>query len=167
MQAEEPVSAHRDAGELGEALAQLGGRVLVKTLDGLQTGKIRERPQDGSKATYAPKLTPEDRVIRWADASSVDEIRRTVAAMSPDPGAETHFRGRLLKVLRASPAEDTQAVMNELGPGETMIGSKGELLVGTTHGPIVLEEVQLEGRRRMTGTEFVRGYRPKDGEILG
>jgi methionyl-tRNA formyltransferase len=167
LQAEEWIRASDDAGSLGERLAQLGGSVLVKTLDGLEHGRTEERPQDDSEATYAPKLTPEDRVIRWGEAPSESEVLRMIPALSPEPGAETVFRGRLLKVFHASAADHRQAAERDLGPGEIGVGPKGELLVGTTHWPVVLEEVQPEGKRRMRGTEFVRGYRPQEGEILG
>jgi methionyl-tRNA formyltransferase len=167
LQAEEPVRRHQDAGSLGAALAELGGRLLVKTLDGLEEGKLRARPQDESKATYAPKLTPEDRMIRWEQASGESAVLRTIAAMSPEPGAETRFRRRLLKVFRASTADDAQAAGRGLRPGEIMVGPRGEFVVGTTHWPLVLEEVQPEGRRGMTGEAFVRGYRPEQGEIIG
>jgi methionyl-tRNA formyltransferase len=167
LQAEEPIRVGDDSGSLGERLAQLGGSILVKTLDGLEGGAIEERPQSDSEATYAPRLTPVDRLIRWAEASSEEEILRTIAGMSPEPGAETVFRARLLKVFRASEADHQQAAGGDLGPGEIGVGPKGELLVGTKHRPVVLEEVQPEGKRRMTGMEFVRGYRPQEGEILG
>jgi methionyl-tRNA formyltransferase len=167
LQRTEPVWMHDDAGDLGEALAKLGGQVLVETLDGLERGELRERPQEESKATYAPKPGPGDRRIRWADASGEGAILATIAAMSPDPGAETSFRGRLLKVFRAAPADRAPGARRDLRPGEILIGPGGELVAGTPHRPLVLEEVQPEGKRRMSGAEFVRGYRPDPGEILG
>jgi methionyl-tRNA formyltransferase len=164
MQEEEPIRPEDDAGSLGERLAGLGGRTLVQTLDHLASGALPPRPQDEARATYAKKLTPEDRVLRWDEGPEM--VVRRVRALSPDPGAETRFRDRLLKVLRASTAEEAVAPAG-LRPGEIMVGPKGELMVGVTRRPVVLGEVQPEGRRRITGMEFVRGYRPKKGEILG
>src|SRR5204862_3370118 len=89
-----------DAGSLGDRLAHLGGRVLMETLDGLDWGAHRERAQDERLATYAKKLTPEDRVIDWKE--DAEQVVRRVRALSPDPGAETRFRGKVLKVFRAS-----------------------------------------------------------------
>jgi methionyl-tRNA formyltransferase len=164
MQEEEPIRREDDAGALGERLAVLGGRTLVRTLDQLGTGRLRPRPQDEARATYAKKLTPEDREIRWDEVAEF--VLRRVRALSPDPAAETRFRGRLLKVFRAATADEVVAPA-DLQPGASMVGPRGELAVGTKDRPLELEEVQPEGKRRMTGTEFVRGYRPKDGEKLG
>jgi methionyl-tRNA formyltransferase len=169
MQDEEPIQPEDDAGSLGERLAVLGGAILVKTLDGLERGEIEERPQDESKATYAKKLTAEDRLIDWR-AGAVSVTRR-VRALSPEPGAETRFRGKLLKVFRASARKLylPMSVAQRKTPGEIyLVDHEPQLGVSVGGlGVVLLEEVQPEGKRRMTGTEFVRGYRPKDGEILG
>ncbi len=165
LQAEERIRAEDDSGSLGERLARLGGTLLAKTLDGLERGGVEERTQDDSRATYAKKLTPEDRVIDWNEVA--DRVVRRVRALAPDPAAETLFRDRVLKVFRASRADPDQTLGDDFSSGEIIVGRDGELIVGTASRPVVLEEVQPEAKRRMTGMEFVRGYRPKDGEILG
>jgi methionyl-tRNA formyltransferase len=164
-QAEERIRTEDDSGSLGERLARLGGSLLAKTLDRLERGGIEELTQDDSRATYAKKLTPEDRVIDWNEVA--DRVVRRVRALAPDPVAETLFRDRVLKVFRASRADPDQTLGDDFRPGEIIVGPDGELIVGTASWPVVLEEVQPEAKRRMTGMEFVRGYRPKDGEILG
>jgi len=161
LQMEEAIRPEDDFGSLGERLASLGGRILVSTLDQLEDGALNERPQDNAAATYAPKLKPEDRVIAWERPA--EEIVRLVRAMAPEPGATTTFRGRGLKVLRASPA-----AAGSLRAGHVMLAAEGEgVVVGTGDGGVRLEEVAPEGRRRMSGAEFIRGYRPEAGEILG
>jgi methionyl-tRNA formyltransferase len=165
LQASEPISVDDDAGSLGSRLAVIGGRLLVETLDGIQEGTIEERPQDESAATFAPKLKPQDRRIVWERSAS--EVLRQIRAMAPEPGAETSLRGRTLKVYRASDASDAVASEGDGDPGEIVVASAETLAVATAHLPVVLEEVQPEGRRRMSGAEFARGYRPRLGERLG
>jgi methionyl-tRNA formyltransferase len=160
-QKEEEIRPEDDAGSLGGRLASLGGRILVSTLDRLEDGTLSERPQDDQAATYAPKLKSGDRVIAWGRPA--EEIVRLVRAMAPEPGATTTFRGRGLKVLRASPAP-----AGSLGAGEVMLPAEDEgVVVATGDGGVRLEEVAPEGRRRISGAEFIRGYRPEAGEILG
>jgi methionyl-tRNA formyltransferase len=166
LQAEEPISPHDDAGSLGDRLAALGGRLLAETVDRLEAGTLVDRPQDEAKATYAPKLKPADRVIDWLQPA--DSIARRVRAMAPEPGATTSFRGRNLKLLaaREAPEQERAADPRPQEPGRLLPGRE-ELGVRTGKGLLILEVVQPEGRRRMSGAEFVRGYRPEIGERLG
>ncbi len=164
LQAEEPIRDEDDAGTLGERLAALGGRLLVETLDGLESEAIEEQPQDDAGATYAPKVRGDDRVIDWI--VSADEIARLIRAMAPEPAAQTTFRGKILKVFRASPPGGFLA--GRAGsPGEIVVASNEGLAVATGGGVLRLEEVAPEGRKRMSSADFVRGYRPEVGEILG
>lgn len=162
LRAEEDIRDGDDSGSLGDRLAALGGRLLVETLDGLENGSVTGRPQEEARATHAPKLTAEDRVIRWDETA--ERVVRRVRALSPDPGATATFRGRVLKVLRATvgtvepPAEP---------PGSIGVGTDGNPSVVAIDGVVRLLDVAPEGRRRMSGAEFVRGYRPKVGEVLG
>jgi len=166
LQVAEPLWPNDTAGTLGQRLSDLGGRLLVLTLDGLEAGTIVERAQDGARATYAPKLTADDEVIDWNRNASM--VLARVQALTPEPGARTTYRGRALKVFRATDASYGQA--SEGGSGQAgviILASESGLVVDTGHWPVVLEEVQLEGKRRMSGVEFVRGYRPVPGERLG
>ena len=154
LQAEEPIRPDDDAGSLGERLAALGARLLVETLDGLEV--LGERPQDDSRATIAGKIPREEEWIDWSEQA--EAIVRRVRALSPDPGARTRLRGKVLKVYRA------RAVDGEGEPGTIVSPERLEVAAGT--GAVALEEVLPEGRRRMTGAELARGYRPEPGERL-
>jgi methionyl-tRNA formyltransferase len=159
LQAEEPIGDEDDAALLGARLAALGGRLLVRTLDGLEEGALGERPQDDDTATPAPKLRPEDEWIDWTD--DAQRVVRRVRALAPEPGARTRFRGRVLKVLRAA------AVEARGDPGTLVEASNDRLVVAAGRGGVALEQVVPEGRKRMTGAEFARGQRPEPGERLG
>jgi methionyl-tRNA formyltransferase len=140
----------------------------VDTLDGLASGSIEERTQEAAEATFAPKLRAEDRVIDWSRPG--DEVARLVRAMAPDPGATTTFRSRGLKILRAEVIGAVQLPSGppDRNPGTMLSGKEHPLAVVTGDGRMVeLHVVQPEGRRAMSGGEFVRGYRPEDLEALG
>ncbi len=164
LQAEEAIRDDDDAGTLGARLAALGGRLLVETLDGLESGAIVERPQDDASTTYAPKVKAEDRVIDWD--LPAERIARLVRAMAPEPGAQTTLRGRILKVFRAS-AGSAPPDQEPVTPGAIVAASNDGLAVATGGGVLRLVEVAPEGRKRMSGADFVRGYHPKVGELLG
>ncbi|HEX9410340.1 MAG TPA: methionyl-tRNA formyltransferase [Actinomycetota bacterium] len=165
LQAEISIRPEDDAGSLGDRLAKLGGRLLVETLDGLAAGTIQGRPQEHEAATYAPKLKPEERMIEWA--TTAEEIVRLVRAMSPEPGAATTFRGRGLRILWASQNPVPAGFAGPLHPGTIFQVDKEGLAVAVPGAFLRLEEVQPEGRKRMSGGDFVRGYRPQAGDRLG
>jgi len=159
LRAEEAIDEDDDAGSLGDRLAGIGGRLLLDTIDRLAAGDLEPAPQDEAGATVAPKLSPEDRWLDWARPA--EELRRRVRALSPDPGASARFRGEVLKVFRAR-------IRDERGePGAVVAVGKDGFVVACGEGSLALEEVAPAGRKRMTGAEFVRGYRPEIGERLG
>ena len=171
LQSEEAIDPDDDAGSLGARLAAIGGRLLVDTLDRLAAGTIEERPQDDALATVAPKITAEDEVIDWS--AGAERVVRQVRALSPAPGARTSFRGRILKVFKASArplggpvslSDPTESVGSIFGAGFS--GPPVPVVSAGGRRVVVLEEVQPEGKRRMSGEEFWRGYRPQ-GEVLG
>jgi methionyl-tRNA formyltransferase len=156
-----PIGAEEDAGGLGHRLADIGGELLVETLDRLAAGTLTERPQDEAAATIAPKLTPQDERIDWHGPA--DEIARRVRALSPAPGASTTVGGSRLKVYRVSPAGD---LWPGAAPGQLRLGGDGPL-VATGRGALRLDEVQAEGRRRLAGGEWARGARLPEDAALG
>lgn len=157
---EEPIRPDDDTGSLEARLALAGAGLLVSVLDRLEAGTIEARPQDGSRASYAGKLTPEDARIDWAQPSS--SIAGRVRAFSPRPGAWTTVDGRRLKVWRTRPG-DTPVQSEE--PGSFAGGPGGSLEVATGDGSLALEEVQPEGGRRMPGADFLRGRRGAPGKL--
>jgi len=171
LRAEEAVDPEDDARSLGDRLAALGARLLVDTIDRLESGEVLSEPQDHPEATYAPKLKAEDRWIQWE--GDAEQIARLVRALTPEPGAVTTFRGRRLKVLRARQIdaeerpEDSTASGKRAPPGSMVIASSDALAVAAGRGLVALAEVAVEGRRRISGAELVRGYHLRPGETLG
>ncbi len=159
LQREERIVPSDDAGTLGARLAVAGAGVLVETIDALVTNSITPTPQDDSKATYAPKLRADDRVLVWTDAATelVDRCR----ALSPEPAATTTFRDRTLKVYRGDAVHQTGA------PGAIVAVTPEGPVVATGTGGFRLLDVAPEGRKRIGGSDFVNGFRPRVGERLG
>ncbi|HEX6207018.1 MAG TPA: methionyl-tRNA formyltransferase [Actinomycetota bacterium] len=155
LQAEEPIRLDDDAGSLGERLAALGGGLLVETLDRLE--EIEERAQEHDRATTARKIRLEEEWIDWSQPAGA--IVRRVRALSPEPGARTRLRGKVLKVYRA------RSVGGAGEPGTILVS--GEMVVAAGEGAVALDEVLPEGKRRMSGAELARGHRPESGERLG
>ncbi|MFN2588484.1 MAG: methionyl-tRNA formyltransferase [Actinomycetota bacterium] len=144
------------AGTLGERMAELGGPLLVETVERYAAGDIRPQEQDHDRATYAPKITQEDARIDWSRPA--EEIVDHVRGLNPAPGAWTEWRGRRLKVWAARPAGES------LFPGR--LTGEVTLLAGTGTVALELTDVQLPGKRRMPGAELARGLRLGEDETL-
>lgn len=156
--AEVPVQPSDDAGSLGRRLAELGGALLASTIPSVGAATLVAEPQSSVGVTYAPKLTPDDRTVRWSDPAAT--IDRRVRAMSPTPGATSRFRGEVLKVVRGEPLPGVGA------PG-LIVGvdpAAGGVDVGTGDGIYRLLEVAPAGKRRMPADAWARGARFTPGE---
>lgn len=154
-----PIDPDDDAGSLGERLAELGGRVLVSSIDALADGTARPVPQDDALATFAPKITREDRTIDWT--APADAVVNLVRALSPSPAATTTFRGEPLKVFRAATATGGGE------PGSVIWVDADGIVVAAGEGAVRLREMAPAGRKRMSGGSFVNGFRPEVEERLG
>ncbi|HEY6292419.1 MAG TPA: methionyl-tRNA formyltransferase [Terriglobia bacterium] len=152
---------------LAARLSHVGAELMAETLVRLKHGNVKPQQQDHSQATLAPILKKEDGRIDWS--LPADEIERRVRGFSPWPGAYTTFRGKgihLWKTAVASKTNGPQAVP-AMEPG-TLFGANGELLVAAGNGTwLELVEVQLEGRRRVSGRDFLNGVRLQPDEKLG
>jgi methionyl-tRNA formyltransferase len=148
--------------ELYLRMAKLAGPVIEKTLDMIESGDFEVKTQDNSKATPAPKLSPFDALIDWGLPS--ENVVNFIRGASSIPGAYTFYRGKRLKILRAKKTDFNG--QKELRPGQ-IIEDKNRLLVATSDGAVELTEVQPEGKGRMPGEAFLRGYRPDSSIILG
>lgn len=157
-QRREPIGPQDTTGTLGERLARLGAGVLVHSLKGYVEGSIRATDQDHSSATYAPKITEEEARIDWGAASEV--VANHIRGLNPAPGAWTTLRNKRVKIWMAR----VEGQGPGLDPGS--VSAAEGLLVGTGTTPLSVEQAQVEGRRRMTGTELARGLRLADDDLF-
>ena len=140
--------------ELLNKLAELGGDLLIKILPGWFSGEIKPIPQDESRATYTKILVREDGKINWQ--KSAEEIERQIRAFEGWPGTWCVWpdENKKIKILRAEIFENGQS-----GPaGQVSLSSSGEMLIVANKGVLKINEVQLEGKNKITGREFLRGY---------
>jgi len=159
LQQEVPIAPDDTAEKLAPKLAAVGADLTVTTLRGLQTGSVHPRQQDRAQATLAPILKKEDGFIEFT--RSATEILNRMRGFQPWPGAHTKFRGKNLQVWKAARADRAL-------PSAELKVEGGHLLVGCGDGTAIeLLELQLEGKKRTSAPDFLRGYRPQDGEKLG
>jgi len=140
-----------DYGALSARLAELGGEVLVRALDLRESGELEFAEQDDSQATYAEKISPDER--RLDPARPGIELERTVRALSPHIGPYLELDGgeRLgVRVARAEPGSDVQ-------PGR-LAASGNSLVLGCADGRLRLEVVQPGGKRPMPADAYLRGH---------
>ncbi|HEV7973346.1 methionyl-tRNA formyltransferase [Amycolatopsis sp.] len=157
----EKIEAGDTSGELLDRLAVSGAALLVSTMDGIEDGTLRAVPQPEEGVSYAPKISVEDARISFAaPAIAVD---RLVRAVTPEPGAWAEFRGERLKL---GPVSFVNGV-DEPGPapGELVV-ERRRVLVGTATKPVLLSDVQAQGKKRMAATDWARGTRIEQGESL-
>ncbi len=163
LERREPIRDDDTTETLGERLSVIGADLMVETLCKLERREIMPRPQNHDLATLAPRLKKEDGLIDWS--MPAEEIERRVRGLIPWPGAYTSFRQKRLHIWRAEsvPAAGRQA----LAPG--MISTDGLRLAAACGegSQLLLHEVQLEGRKRLSAREFMNGARVQSGETLG
>ena len=163
LERREPILGDDTRETLEKRLSVIGAGLMVETLRGLERGDVTPQPQDSSQASMAPKLRKEDGRIDWTRPAP--EIARRVRALTPWPGAYTSFRGNLLHIWAAefvSAGEEWR-----LAPGAIAI-EQGRFAVGCGDGTaLVIREVQLQGRKRLSAREFMNGARITSGETLG
>lgn len=149
------------ASTLHDRLAALGAAMLRHYLDDILAGRIIATPQPDEGMTYAPLIDKNAGEIDWRrDAAELD---RLVRAMTPWPGAFTHWEDVPLKVLRARPFAGS---LPDGPPGLVVrVGSGIAALAGRSG--LLLDEVQLPGKRALPAAEFARGRPDWVGSVLG
>jgi methionyl-tRNA formyltransferase len=159
LQQEIPIAADDTAETLAPKLAAIGADLLVETLRGLEAGSLHPRQQNHAEATLAPILKKEDGLVDFSRPAT--EILNRMRGFQPWPGAHAKFRGKNLQIWKAAALDRT------LTTSELKIVEGDRLLVGGEGSAIELLEVQLEGKKRSSASDFIRGYRLQSGEKLG
>jgi len=150
------------AGELHDRLAVLGADLLDETLAQIATGNVQRQPQAG-ESSRAPKITKAMAAIDWK--KSAREIFNFVRGMNPAPGAFTNWQGRNLKIFRTHVIDEAGSG-GEAGAVLKANSKEGEFIVQTGRGHLAINELQLEGKRRMAAAEFLRGHQIQNPEKL-
>lgn len=154
-----PIAPDETGGSLFEKLSKLGRELLVEELPRFLRGELTPTPQDHARHTLAPIIDKKDGQLDWQKPAL--ELERRVRAFDPWPGTFTQLDGKLLKVLKAHLGEGSGA------PGTVISAGPEGLIVATGQGALVVDELQLEGRKRMRAAEFLAGRKLPPGHRLG
>ena len=149
------------AGELHDSMKEIGADLLVRTVNGLVAGTLKETPQSSlppfggepEMGLHAPKLSTETSKINWN--KNVDEVYDLIRGLSPYPAAFTFLNGKTLKIYKAT----KQIIQPSITAGEYETDKKTFLKFACINGYILITELQLEGKKKITIEEFLRGYR--------
>ena len=166
LEARIPIRPDHTGGTLHDELAELAPGPLLQALQLIQQGRAPRLPQDHANATHTGKLEREHGRLDWSQSAVV--LERLVRAYNPWPGTFTMIpdaegNSLQLKVHQARVAEEAEACP----VGGTVLSKDGGLLVACGQGGLVLTEVQLEGKKRMSASEFLRGHALEVGARLG
>lgn len=154
-----PISEQDTAQTLHDALAAMGGQLIVQAMEKLERdGKLDATPQDESLVTYAAKLSKSEALIDWN--KSAQEISRQVRAFIPFPVAQTVVSGQVCKIWKAQPLAGKGL------PGEITDLEDG-ISVGCGNGILKIAELQLPGSKRMSARDFLTGHQLNIGDRLG
>lgn len=151
------------ADSLHDKLKEIGADLLIKTICGIESGTIRPIPQDDLQATYAPMLKKEDGRIDWTIGA--EEIRNLIRGLNPWPGAYTRWEGRNIKIFKGERG-DGQGAGGRVEPGTIINVSADGICVATGKGTLLITELQMENKNRMSASEFIRGYKIVKGQIF-
>jgi methionyl-tRNA formyltransferase len=161
-----PIAEDDTTGSLTIKLANLGTTALLEALPLWMQGKITPQPQDEKLASYTHMLHKEEGEIDWNRPAIT--LVREVRAFSPWPSAYTYWHNKLLKIVSAHAM--AKEADEEVKPGTVMLRKENGrklLSVVTADGVLIVENLQLEGKKTMSADEFLRGYPHIVGGVLG
>jgi len=154
-----PIGPDEDARSLHDRMSLLGAEALTETLDLLVAGNLQPAKQNDAETCYAPLLKKETGEIDWSRKPV--EIKNLVRGVTPWPGAYTWLNGLFLKVFKVRTAEGAGE------PGVVLAAGRDGIEVACNSGSVIIEEVQLEGKKRLPAREFLAGYALQPGLRLG
>ncbi|MCS4434396.1 methionyl-tRNA formyltransferase [Aquiflexum gelatinilyticum] len=155
FQEKESISPADNIGTLYEKLKLKGAQLVLRTVEAIAGKKIKTTIQDESLAIHhAPKIFKETCEIKWNKPAK--EIHNLIRGLSPYPAAWTQLDGKICKIFKSEISENN---LTGLQPGEFQTDNKKELVFQTGLGSLKILELQLEGKKKLEISEFLRGYK--------
>lgn len=158
LMARTPIGLSDTAGELHDRLAEIGAPALMEALELLDAGTAPRTSQDPNAATHVGKLKKTDGLLDWREPASQLALR--VRAMSPWPGAFARLGGQTLKIHEACVSPQSGS------PGQILAASAEGITIAAGTDALTLKTIQLEGRKRLSAGDFLRGYPLKVGDAM-
>lgn len=152
-----------DAQALSERLSTQGADLLLEAMGLIQANQYRLMIQDEKEATLAPKLEKADGLICWSRPA--EDIFNLIRGCAVWPGAFTYYKDKILKIHRSS--LEIEHFKSGGSPGEILRVSKKGILLATGEDNLLVEQLQIEGKKRISVDAFISGHRISVGEILG
>jgi len=158
-----PIGVDDTTGDVHDRLAELGGGLLVLALELIADNRVSPLKQDDTKSSYAHMLSGADEIINWErDALS---IKNQVRGLNPWPVARTRLKDKLLKVWRVDIQDTGRRAAGK--PGQVLQASANKgIIVQTGSGTVIIRELQLQGKKRMSVEDFLKGNPIPDGTEL-
>lgn len=161
-------------GSLFDRLAIVGGKLCVETIEGLDAGTVKAIPQNEDEATHVGMIKKSMGEMDFE--KSAVELERLIRGLNPWPSAFTKLNGKTLKVWKAA-VSSYEDMANETGisvsdiegsnPGEIIWTGKDYIAVKCNGDILLMQEVQLEGKKRMTVADYLRGHGIEQHTVLG
>lgn len=155
-----PVLDDETGETLHDKLCLLGANVLIKTLDALKKGELTPVKQNDSLSNYAPMITKENTKIDFS--KSANEVRNLIRAMNPFPGAYAFYKGKKMKILSAEISE----ICSNGKTGEVCHSDSDSFYVNCSDLAVKITELQLEGKKRMLTSDFLKGNKVIIGDLF-
>ena len=167
MTEEVVLAAEETAGTLHDKLAEIGGPLLINAMDALETGRAPRIRQKEEEATHVKMLDKTMGNMNFFQPAVV--LERFIRGLNPWPTAYTKLDGKMLKLWKAAviPAESIGKEARGCEPGTIVAVEKEHFDILTGEGMLRIQELQLEGKRKMTTEEFLRGFKLEVGTVLG
>lgn len=149
-------------------LSNIAAELIIKALNSIKDNDYKLIPQDESQVIFAPKLKKEDGSINWGKPAK--DISNLIRGCLGWPGAYTYYKGKLLKIYKAKINMSSGLPACPAGreatrsPGEILAIEKNGITVATQLDNLIIEELQMEGKRRMKAEEFIAGHKINLGE---
>lgn len=154
-----PITSEDTGESLFDKLAKAGSALITEALVKIEKGDVHPVKQDDAKSCYAKMLTKAAGKIDWSKSAA--EIERLVRGLNSWPSAYTEYKGKQLKIWKAKVMPAMEGA-----PGTIAKVTKDQVIVCTGDGALALEEIQLEGKKRMRMKEFLLGRSFEEGEVL-
>ena len=159
LKKEIPIEEDDTSIELSDKLSSIGAALLIETIEKGEKDEIRPIKQNDLEATSAPIIKKDVGKIDWS--ISAEDIRNLIRGTQPWPGAFTSYNGKNLKIFKAS-------VNSQNGePGQILEAEGGKLVIGTGNNSLEIQELQIEGGKRLNISDFLRGNQIKGEMVLG
>ncbi len=154
------INSDMNAGELHDILKELGGELLIETIEEMESQKLLPEKQNDSRSSYAPMLTKKTGLIDWS--KTAEKIHNKIRGLYPWPGAYTYYEGDKLKIIKSDYVDENKSSRK----GKIVNVSEDGIEVQTGEGILIIKELQMPGKRKMSVRDYLLGNEIKINIIL-